>query len=174
MKQEFTKLEDGKIRWDMVKEDSEYTDKDLGRVGIAGNTQHIIFDNKKKAAAVLDRDIEEVTALMNQHKELMDKNVYDEEKFKLIKPVVDAVGKLHNDFNNVQEMPAKINGANMLKYLKVIKEFNKAKDFIKEELSAFNKEYGKYLQYGPAKVAYDFANEQLDKIVKQRKLLEEL
>ena len=104
----------------------------------------------------------------------MDKNKYDEEKFKLIKPVVDAVGKLHNDFNQVKDMPATINGANLGKYHKVIKEFNTAKDFIKEEMTAFNKEYGKFLQYGPAKTAYDFANEQLEKIVAQRKLLEEL
>lgn len=174
MKQKFEKLEDGKIKWSWEKENKEFEDKDFGVVGSEGSQGHIFFENHEKALAVLNRDIEDATKLADSHKSVMDKNSYDEEKFKLIKPLIDGIGKLHNDFKEVKLMPETINGANMGKYIKFLKDFNTAKAYITNELSNFNKEYGKFLAYGPAKKAHGFVIEQLDKIVKQKEELMKL
>ena len=171
MKQNFEKLEDGKIKWSHEKEIEAFKDQDFGEIGTTKSNMTIIFDSYDKAMQVLDRDIEDVTNNMLKHKETMDKNTYDEDKFALIKPLIDKIGKLHNDFKEVGLMPAQVNGANMRKYNQFVKEFNMSKQFIVEEISAFNKDYQKYLNYGPAKKAYEFNVEQAAKIEDQKKKL---
>ena len=171
MKQEFTRLDDGRVKWSYEKEEVAFEDKEFGNVGVQQNQGYIMFESYEKALVVLDRDLDEAEKMAQTHKQEMDKNEHSLEKFPEIKALVEAIGKLHNDFKEVKAMPEHVNGANERKYNQTLKEFNKAKDYIVEGMSAFNREYGKYLAYGPAKKAYDFTKEQLDKITDQRKQL---
>lgn len=184
MEQEFKLLEDGKVRWDFTQKEEEATDRDFGRVGVGGASYYRIFDNMEKAKSILDRDASETQALVDTHKADMDKNEHNLEKFTDIKELVESVGKLHNDFKDTKEILEElfkdikdvttISVDVLDKFTVMLKEFNKSKDYIVEEMSALNKEYNKYLSYGPAKTAYEFAKEQLEKIEEQRVMLKEL
>jgi hypothetical protein len=168
MEQEFKLLDNGKVEWTHKRDVEAFKDKDFGELGTHGGYSFIVFNSKQDAMTVLDRDVTEVTALMNKHKEDMDKNKHNLDKFSDIKELIESVGKLHNDFKEIKNIPEKLYADNPKKYQKLLREFNSAKDYIVEEMSALNKEYNKYLQYTPAKEAYEFAKEQLEKIEEQR------
>jgi hypothetical protein len=173
MEQKFTKLEDGRIKWTYNSGEEEFSDKDFGALGKTIRMQEIIFDDKEKAMTVLDRDITEVEASIDKYKQDMDKNAHDLDKFTDLKELVESVGKLHNDFKE-KEQDSKI--FNLYKddpkrYQKLWSEFNKAKDYIKDEMSAINSEYQKYLEYKNSKKAYDFNVAQLEKIKEQKEEL---
>lgn len=174
MKQKFTRQEDGKIKWEHTAEDTDFEDQDFGKLGVKGGYRYIIFDSYEQAMSVLDRDIANAEAHIDTHKQDMDKNEHNLDKFTDIKELVEAVGKLHNDFKDIKNTPEKLYADNPKKYQKLLREFNQAKDYIKEEMSELNKEYGKYLAYKPAKQSYDFNVEQLEKIKEQKAQLDKL
>lgn len=171
MKQEFKKLDNEKIEWTYEHEEEKFNDKDFGDIGVTSKKGYIIFESKEKALSVLDRDVSETEKLVDTHKAAMDKNEHSLDTFTDLKVLVEAVGKLHNDFKEIINIPEKLYADNPKKYQKLLREFNSAKDYIKDEMSNINKEYGKYLEYKSAKEAYDFAKEQYDKILEQREQL---
>jgi len=174
MNQKFTKIENDKVKWEYTREESEYQDQELGKLGVQGGYSYIIFDNKEQAMAVLDKDVVNSEANIDKYKQDMTKNEHSLDKFTQIKELVEAVGKLHNDFKEIKNIPEKLYADNPKKYQKLLREFNNAKDYIKEEMSELNKEYGRYIAYKPAKQSYDFNIEQLEKIKEQQEQLNKL
>ena len=174
MKQNFKLLDDGKVKWTYEKEEQDSEDKDFGVVGKTGSFGYIIFDSKEKALTILDRDLSECESRLQYQEEQMKKNNHNLDKFSQIKELIESIAKLHTDFKEIKNIPEKLYADNPKKYQKLLRDFNNAKSYIVDELSAFNKEYQKYLNYQPAKKAYDFEKEQLGKIKEQRDMLLEL
>ena len=176
MKQEFTRVEGTeKVKWSYEKEVEDFEDKEFGKVGSSQTTGYIIFDDKEKALAVLDRDLTEVEKNVTHFEKELEKNKHSLNTFTDLKDLVEAVGKLHNDFKDINT--DKIYGLynnDPKKYQKLFSEFNKSKDYIKDEMDKINKEYGKYLNYQESEKALAFNKEQFDKIKEQRDRLLEL
>jgi hypothetical protein len=169
MEQKFTKIENNKIKWEYFKKDTDFEDKEFGKLGVKGGYDYIIFDSKEQALSVLDRDISEVEKNLNHYQSIMDKNKHNLDTFKDLKSLVDSIGKLHNDFKEVNsDKIYSLYNNDPKKYQKLLSEFNKSKDYIKDELDVINKEYGRFLEYTSAKDSYDFNKTQLDKIQEQR------
>ena len=174
MKQTFEKVED-KIKWTFEKEEVDFEDKEFGKVGKSFNTGYIIFDSKEKAIAVLDRDLTEVEAFIKQYEDEMQKNEHNLEKFTDLKVLIQKVAELHEEFKNVNT--DKIYGlynSDPKRYTKLFQEFNKSKDYIKDELAYVSKEFQKMQNYNIAKKNLDFNREQYKKIKEQREELNKL
>ena len=175
MKQEFKLMEDGKVQWTYEKDVEDFKDKEFGNVGKSHTKGEIIFDSKEIALSVLDRDLGEVEAFIKQYEEEVEKNKHNLDKFSQLKELIEAIGKLHNDFKEVSsDKIYSLYNSDPKKYTKLLKEFNTAKDYIKEELNMINKEYQKYLNYKTAKPSLEFNQEQYKKIKEQRDILVKL
>jgi prefoldin subunit 5 len=175
MKQTFEKINEGKIKWTFEKEEVDYEDKEFGKLGKSFNTGYIVFDNKEKAIAVLDRDLKEVEAFIKQYQDEMSKNEHNLDKFTDLKELIHKVAELHTDFKNINT--DKIYGlynSDPKRYTKLYQEFNKSKDYIKDELAYLSKEFQKMQNYNIAKKNLEFNNEQWLKIKEQREELNKL
>ena len=173
MEQTFTKLDDGKIKWEYSREEKEHSDKEFGRVGTAGGYDFIIFDSYEQAKSILYRDLAEVVKFVEQYESEMEKNQHNLDTFTDIKDLVDSVGKLHNDFKEcTADKIYALYKDDPKRYQKVLSEFNKAKEYIVTEMDIVNKEYGKYLAYQTAEKNLKFNQDQYDKIVEQISKLE--
>lgn len=172
MKQEFKLEKDGKVKWTYEKEVEDFTDKEFGKVGKSFSNGHIVFDSKEIALSVLDRDVAEVEKFIEQYEQELETNKHELDKFTDLKALVEAIGKLHNDFKEVNsDKIYSLYNNDPKKYGKLLSEFNKAKDYIKDELAIINKEYQKYLNYQTAEKNLKFNQEQYDKIKEQRETL---
>jgi len=174
MKQEFKRLDGNKVRWEFTNEEASFEDQELGKLGVKGGYTYIVFDSKEQAMSVLDRDIININDNIDKYSTDMTKNEHNLEQFSQIKELVEAVGKMHNDFKDLANVPESLYANNPKKYQKLLREFNSAKDYIKEEMSEINKEYGKYINYKPAKQAYEFNVAQLKKAEEQKAELNKL
>jgi len=174
MKQTFEKVGD-KIKWTFEKEEVDFEDKEFGKVGKSFNTGYIIFDSKEKALAVLDRDLSEVESFIKQYEEEMKKNEHNLDKFTDLKDLIQKVAELHEEFKNLNS--DKIYGlynSDPKRYTKLYQEFNKSKDYIKDELAYLSKEFQKMQNYQIAEKNLKFNTEQYEKIKEQRNELSKL
>ena len=175
MEQKFTRLDNGKIKWEYFKEEKDHTDKDFGKVGVYSGKDTIIFDSYEQAKSILDRDFSEVETMKEQYEKDLENNEHDLEKFSDLKDLVEAVGKLHNDFKEATgDKIYELYNNDPKRYKNVWSEFNKAKDYIKDEMSIINKEYQKYLNYKTAEKNLKFVTDQLEKITEQQLNLQTL
>lgn len=175
MEQKFTRLDDGRIKWEYTKDENNFEDNEFGRVGVKGGYDYIIFDSYEQAMSVLDRDIANIEKDEEKFSVEMEKNAHNLDKFTDLKELLDKVGELNVKFSEVSsDKVVQLYNNDPKKYQKLLSQFNSAKELFKDELQELSKEYGKMQTYKTAKKNYDFTIEQKNKILEQKKKLEKL
>ena len=175
MKQEFIKLDDGKIKWTY---ESEYTDMTNDKVeGTLGKKKYfneVVFNSKEIAMQVLDADKEQTEKTLEFYQKELDKNKHDISKFSELQTLLLKISELNGELANLKAIPRELYEEQPKKYQKLWNAFSGARHVISEEIASIANDYQKMQEYQGAKKSYDFNLEQLEKIEDQRKLLEAL
>lgn len=175
VKEEFTLLEEGKIKWEYTKDDTTFEDKEFGRVGTKGGYEFIIFDSYEQAMSVLDRDITQLEQNKEHFEQEMNKNTHKLDTFTDIKHLLDKVAELNLEFTKVTDDKVQaLYRDNPKKYQKLLSSFNSSKELFGNELQHLSQEYDKMQKYEKAKEGFDFYEKELQKTLTQKEKLKQL